>query len=182
MTIKICDNTSVGVVITNAYGDFLLFERAMFLPGIAPVAGHVDTHGTARQAAEAEVREEVGLTVVTLTETVTGWRSNRCRRRPGPRGTGHQWTVFHATVTGELAPSERETRNARWIPAGQLQALADRTSAYACGRVADGDFVARPGLEPVWVRWLWEPGAITLRPDELILIDHLATVAAPKES
>lgn len=179
---KVCDNTSVGVIITNTDGDFLIFDRNTFPPGVAPVAGHVDTHGTVRDAAEAEVREEVGLTVVSLSEITTGWRNNRCRRLPGPRGVGHQWTVFHAVVTGDLNPSTRETRNARWVPAGELQDLADRTSAHAFGFVTDADFAASPGLEPVWGQWLDATGAIDLSPGELRNIDRLATNTTPEES
>lgn len=179
---KTCDNTSVGVIITNEAGDYLMFERATFPPGIAPVAGHIDTHGTARDAAEAEVREEVGLTVVSLSEITTSWRNNRCRRLPGPRGVGHQWTVFHAVVTGDLNPSQRETRNVRWIPAADMQALADRTSAYAFGYVTDADFAAQPGLEPVWGQWLDATGVIDLSPGELQNIDRLANTTTPKES
>jgi hypothetical protein len=66
----------------------------------------------------------------------------------------------------------RETRNVRWIPAADLQALADRTSAYAFGFVTDADFAARPGLEPVWGQWLDAAGAIDLSPGELRNIDH----------
>jgi ADP-ribose pyrophosphatase YjhB (NUDIX family) len=179
---KTCDNTSVGVIITNEAGDYLMFERNTFPPGIAPVAGHVDTHGTVRDAAEAEVREEVGLTVVLLSEITTGWRSNRCRRLPGPRGVGHHWAIFHAVVTGDLALSARETRNARWITATDLQALADRTSAYAFGFVTDADFAAHPGLEPVWGQWLDATGVIGLSPGELRNIDQLANTTTPKES
>jgi 8-oxo-dGTP pyrophosphatase MutT (NUDIX family) len=178
---KTCDNASVGVIITNDAGAFLMFERATFPPGIAPVAGHVDTHGTTRQAAEAEVREEVGLTVLSLSEITTAWRNNRCRRHPGPRGTGHHWTIYHAVVTGDLDPSERETRNARWIPRDQLQVLADSTSAYARGGLTDSEFTAQPGLEPVWVQWLYEEGIITLSAGELRLIDELANTSAPTE-
>jgi 8-oxo-dGTP pyrophosphatase MutT (NUDIX family) len=176
---KICDNTSVGVIITNDRNEFLMFDRNTFPPGTAPVAGHVDTHGTAREAAEAEVREEVGLTIASLSEITTCWRHNRCRRLPGPRGVGHQWTIFHAVVSGNLDPSERETRNARWIPRDDLQALADRTSAYARGGLSDEKFAEHPGIEPVWVHWLWEEGVISLQPGELARIDLLANTTRP---
>lgn len=178
---KTCDNTSVGVIITNAAGDYLMFERATFPPGVAPVAGHIDTHGTPWDAAKAEVAEEVGLTVTGLFHVTTGRRNNRCRRLPGPRGVGHEWWIFRAEVIGDLDPSERETRNARWIPAAELQALADRTSTYARGGISDADFAATPGLEPVWVQWLHEEGAIDLSPGELRHIDQLANTT-PKES
>lgn len=178
---KTCDNTSVGVIITNEAGDYLMFERATFPPGIAPVAGHIDTHGTARDAAEAEVCEEVGLTVVSLSEITAGWRSNRCRRLPGPRGVGHQWTIFHAVVTGDLNPSVRETRNVRWVSRADVLALCSRTSRYAAGELTAAEFAARPGIEPVWVQWLLSPDT-WLRDSELALIDQLATTTTPKES
>lgn len=180
-TTKVCDNASVGVIITNAAGDYLMFDRNTFPPGVAPVAGHIDTHGTARQAAEAEVREEVGLTVVSLMEITAGWRTNRCRRQPGPRGVGHQWTVFHAVVTGALDPSQRETRNVRWISRADVLALCSRTSRYAQGELSDAEFAARPGIEPVWVRWLLSPDS-WLRNSELDLIDQLASRGTDTEA
>jgi len=176
---KTCDNTSVGVIITNAAGEYLMFDRNTFPSGVAPVAGHVDTHGTLRQAAEAEVREEVGLVVLSLTEVATGWRNNRCRRQPGPRGIGHQWTIYRAIVTGDLDPSERETRNARWINHSDLQTLAERTSTYARGGLTDAQFAKAPGLEPVWVQWFYEAAAIELEPGELRLIDQIANATTP---
>ncbi|MFC1410482.1 NUDIX hydrolase [Streptacidiphilus sp. N1-12] len=159
---KVCDNTSVGVIITNAAGDYLMFDRATFPPGTAPAAGHVDTHGTFEDAARAEVEEELGLHVESLTVVAGGWRNNRCRRLPGPRGTGHRWKVYTATTSGDLNPSTRETRNVRWIAAADLQDLADRTAAYARGDLAVQDFTANPGLEPVWALWLHSLHAITI--------------------
>jgi 8-oxo-dGTP pyrophosphatase MutT (NUDIX family) len=178
---KVCDNAVVGVIITNTVGDHLMFDRATFPPGVAPVAGHVDTHGTLRQAAEAEVHEEVGLTVVSLLEVTSGWRNNRCRRLPGPRGVGHQWTVFRAVVTGTLNPSARETRNARWVSRPDVLALCSRTSRYAAGDLTDAEFAEKPGIEPVWVRWLLA-GSTWLTDHDLGLIDQLAANATPKES
>ncbi|MDJ0342220.1 NUDIX hydrolase [Streptomyces sp. H10-C2] len=180
---KTCDNASVGVIIQNADGDYLMFNRATFPPGVAPAAGHVDEHGTVEDAARAEVHEELGLTVESLRPIADGWRDNRCRRNPGPRGVGHQWTVFHATVTGDLNPSTRETANVRWIPAADLQALADRTSAYARGGLTNEEFAAAPGIEPVWITWLYEVGVIHLEIGELTRIDRLAAAGGnPKES
>jgi 8-oxo-dGTP pyrophosphatase MutT (NUDIX family) len=108
VTTKICDNTSVGVIITNEANEFLMFERATFPPGLAPVAGHVDTHGTLRQAAETEVREEVGLTVVTLTETAANWpwcgrsRPHRpARHREPPQGPARVPTQLSSISTSQ---------------------------------------------------------------------------------
>ncbi|MFF9310107.1 NUDIX hydrolase [Streptomyces sp. NPDC014748] len=171
---KVCDNTSVGVVITTDAGDFLMFDRATFPPGVAPAAGHIDDHGTAEDAARAEVEEELGLTVTALTHVTGWWRNNRCRRLPGPRGTGHEWTVYQASVTGTLSPSTRETRNVRWLGRQELQDLADRTVAYAAGRLTDPEFTAMPGIEPVWVQWFANLGVLDITPDDLRQIDQKA--------
>ncbi|WP_374777113.1 NUDIX hydrolase [Streptomyces sp. NBC_01310] len=170
---KACDNTSVGVVITDRQGRYLMFDRATFPVGTAPAAGHIDDHGSTEDAGRAEVEEELGLTVTGLTRVSGCWRDNRCRRRPGARGTGHDWTIYQATVTGDLTPSARETKNVRWIAPDALQELADRTVAYAQGRVTDAAFEAARGIEPVWMQWLANIAAIHVSPDELLQVERL---------
>ncbi|GHH56691.1 NUDIX hydrolase [Streptomyces candidus] len=170
---KTCDNTSVGIVITDHQSRYLMFDRATFPPGTAPAAGHIDDHGTAENAGRAEVEEELGLTVTGLTHVTGSWRDNPCRRLPGARGTGHDWTVYQATVTGDLTPSARETKNVRWIAPDALQELADRTVAYAQGRITDAEFEAAPGIEAVWMQWLANIAAIRINPDDLLRVDQL---------
>lgn len=173
---KTCDNASVGILIVNDHGQFLMFDRNTAPAGVAPSAGHVfDDHDSYEKAARAEVSEELGLTVETLElMPAGGWRNNRCRREPGQRGIGHQWQIFRATVSGELNASQRETRNVRWLTADDLQALADRTIDYAHGNITDDEFVTSPGIEPVWVRFLTELGEITASPRDLDLIERVA--------
>ncbi|MGI5225722.1 NUDIX domain-containing protein [Actinoallomurus sp. CA-142502] len=189
MTVKRCDNASVGVIITGPQG-LLMFDRNTFPVGVAPVAGHVfDDHAGYTEAACAEVTEELGLTVASLELVTGGWRPNRCRRAAGPRGIGHQWQVFNATVTGTLAPSARETRNARWIAGEELQSLSAWTSYYARSvagvvpkpyQVSAQEFAARPGIEPVWVQWLTDAGAIRCSAADLAVIDDLAASLTPE--
>ncbi|MGW4425783.1 NUDIX hydrolase [Streptosporangium sp. NPDC004631] len=171
-----CDNLSVGVLITDADGRYLMFERATAPAGIAPPAGHVDDHGDLLTAARNEVAEEVGLTVTGLHPVAGGWRTNRCRRTIPDSGTaGHHWRVYQARqVSGQLAPSIRETRNARWLTVRQLQLLTDRTVAYAHGELDDAAFTSNPGIEPVWVAWLAEAGIVAAGRDDLALVDGLA--------
>lgn len=173
---KRCDNASVGVLITDAKTRWLMFERATFPPGVAPAAGHVfDDHAGYEQAARAEVAEELGLTVATLELLpVGGWRPNRCRRQPGPRGVGHQWQIYRATTTGTLRPSARETRNVRWMTSNEIQRLASWTAYYALGRVSDHEFAESPGIEPVWVRFFTELGLIRMSPADLANVDAVA--------
>ncbi|WP_055477556.1 NUDIX domain-containing protein [Sphaerimonospora mesophila] len=173
---KTCDNASVGVLVADENGRWLMFERATFPPGVAPAAGHVfDDHAGYESAARAEVAEELGLTVTSLELLpVGGWRPNRCRRQPGPRGVGHQWQIYRASVAGRLAPSARETRNVRWLTPAELQQLADVTVAYANGHITAREFEDRPGIEPVWVQWLSDYGLIAVTPEDLAAIDQAA--------
>lgn len=160
--IKHCDNLSVGVILTNAEGDYALLERRRPPVGIAPVAGHIDEHGSPWEAAIAETGEEVGVTIALdgLAKTVIEARrvDNVCRR---PGGDHHVWTVYEAQVdSGELRPDPDETRGAEWYPRLEMQALADRTRLYLAGGVSEADWLARPGIEPVWVAFLAELGYI----------------------
>lgn len=168
-----CDNTSVGVIIA-AGGRYLVFERNTPPAGVAPCAGHVDGHGGFELAAHAEVTEELGLAVTSLRQVTGGWRPNRCRRQPGPAGPGHAWAVYLAQTRGQVRPSARETRSARWLDSGLLQVLADRTAAYAYGRLTSAEFAADPGIEPVWVQWLADAGIIHAGAADLAVIGQLA--------
>ncbi|MEV6492240.1 NUDIX hydrolase [Actinoplanes sp. NPDC051633] len=172
---KRCDNTSVGVLISDDQGRHLLFARNTPPVGIAPAAGHIDEHGSPEQAARTEVAEELGLTVTGLTLIARQWRHNICRRQHGPQGPGHHWTVYQAEVTGDLNPSPRETRNPRWYTTEELQHLAERTADYARSRLTTDEFHATPGIEPVWVGFLYDAGLITLLQRDLRAIEWLAS-------
>lgn len=133
-----------------------MFERVNPPAGVAPPAGHVEDHGSPEAAAAAEVFEEVGLQVVSLTELATGWRDLRCgsRRLQALSGPSHVWTIYRAVVAGEVAANVAEARHPNWFTRGEVQVLADRTVGYARGLVSAAEFAALPGLEPVWVDWL----------------------------
>lgn len=168
---KHCDHAAVGVLISSPAG-LLVFERARPPAGIAPVAGHVDRHGGPEQAARAEVAEEVGLTVTSLYLLTTAWRPNRCRRPTSDR-VGHYWSIYRARVSGQIRPSAQEVRAPRWLDSDELQQHALRTAAYAEGQLSEEQFRAKPGLEPVWIRFLHELQLMTLPDDTLNLIDKV---------
>lgn len=169
-----CDNTSVGVLITGGHGRYLMFDRATLPVGVAPPAGHVDDHGGFMIAASNEVSEELGLTVATLEYVTGGWRDNKCRRKPGPKGTGHNWQVYLATVAGPMSPSPRETRNARWLSLADIRSLAKRTADCATGKITAAEFAEAPGIEPVWCQWLNDVGLTDLPQHDLTRISRLA--------
>jgi 8-oxo-dGTP pyrophosphatase MutT (NUDIX family) len=172
---KICDNESVGVIVADDHGRYLLFRRARPPVGIAPVAGHVDDHASVEDAARAEVAEEVGLAVTALTPLIVRWRRNICRRRHGPLGPGHNWTVYRAQVAGTLTASPDEARDAQWYSLAELAHLAERTVAHARGELTAAQFAANPGIEPVWLDFLHQLGFVRVNPADLAAVDQLAS-------
>lgn len=171
--VKRCDNRSVGVIISDGEGRYLVFDRATYPSGSAGCAGHVDDHGTEYDAARAEVYEETGLDVPVLAPLVRCWRDNPCRRPSGSREQGHGWAVYTTTAHGTLRPSQRETRNIRWLTHRELQTRYARTLALAKDSVSWTAFDADPGLEPVWARWFSLAGAVQTTNAELALIETL---------
>ena len=174
MSTKTCCKTSVGVLILSAdRSELLMIERNTLPAGIAPVAGHaLDEHDSYQDAAREEVSEEIGLLVTGLRRLPGGgYHPGRCRRE---NSTGHTWELFEATVAGNLDPSEREVAAVDWWDLSEIQPLADRTAAYAAGRLSTYEFAEEPGLEPVWCHHLTELGYITLAADDLDRIEALA--------
>ena len=127
---KICDNKSVGVVLQNNAGEYLLINRARFPYGWSSVAGHVDEHGNQEQTAITEVDEEVGITigVKSLQKVVDSLRvDNQCRR---PNGEYHDWTVFRANVSDStrITLKPDEVRGAGWFTPAEIQQLARQSA------------------------------------------------------
>ena len=159
---KICDNKSVGVIVTDIDGKYALLKRANFPIRIAPVAGHLDDHGTPVQAASDEAEEELGLVIepAGLKPTKISKRhvANPCSRIGGDH---HEWSVFEADqFLGDITPSPEETQGAQWYTKKQLQKLADRTKAYKAGEIPQEEWEADPGLEEVWLDFMLELGHV----------------------
>lgn len=159
---KLCDNLSVGVIVRNQTGNYALLERRKFPVGIAPIAGHVDDHGSLEQTALDEAHEELGVSLslsdLIKTQIDDQRIDNACVRE---NGTFHKWTVYEATVSNQLLhPDQEETKGGDWYTPEIMQALADRTRAYERGEVPETDWEQSPGLEPVWVEHLTKLGHI----------------------
>jgi 8-oxo-dGTP pyrophosphatase MutT (NUDIX family) len=159
---KRCDNKSVGIIIRNSEGSIVLLKRARFPFGYAPVAGHVDDHGSVEQAAVDETIEEVGLTITTedLQPTAIAETrfNNRCRRQGG---TFHDWWVFIVDhFSGSITPSEEETKGADWYTMDKVRQLVDRTELYRTQKIDEAEWEANPGLEEIWVDMLQQLGLI----------------------
>ena len=159
---KYCDNRSVGIILRNHHGGYALLKRGRFPIGIAPPAGHIDTHGNPEQAAVDEAREELGvqLAVAALRKTAIYERrvENVCRRIGGGH---HVWNVYEAeTEQLDLTPDPDETHGAAWYSSTALQVLANRTRRFQKGQIQHTAWAEQPGLEEVWLGFLNELGHI----------------------
>ena len=150
MSGKVCDNTSVGVIVRHSNGKILLIERKKGQLGLACPAGHVDDHGGFRAAARAELEEEVGLTAKKLKEVYRGIHQNPCRRKGGDH---HQWVVYIAEVEDHnVIASEDETKGFRWVDAADLASSYHRSQRYMKGEISEEAWSQDPGLEPIWAQ------------------------------
>lgn len=149
---NLCDHTSVGVLVWKK-GRLLLIQRKKTPHGFAPPAGHVDSHGSFRDAAIAELREEVGLRATDVKLVALGRKENPCRRKGG---NWHYWHIYLAQVEGSVVQCVDEVETHRWVDEEELGQLAVRTEEYLGGQIAQSDWETTPGLEPVWYDWLHE--------------------------
>ena len=155
--IELCNHTSVGMMVFNAQHHLLLIERRKYPYGYACPAGHVDDGETYEQAAQRELREEVGLEVVHLDCVLETTVDNACRR---PAGSWHRWKVYQVQTTGELHRNLSETKNAGWFDLPHIEALASKTQHYRAGIISEQSWQEQPGLEPVWYNFLTTLGIL----------------------
>ena len=150
--IKDCDNTSVGMFIWKDE-KLLLIERKKFPFGFAVPAGHVDEHGNFEDAAKAEVSEEVGFEATNLKLIMEGRRENICRR---PGGSWHYWKLYETEVSGNLKPSEDETKKAGWYTKDEIREMAEKTEKYNNNEISKDEWILSPGLERNFYEWAKE--------------------------
>jgi len=127
---------SVGAVIKNELGAYLLIDRLKVPLGYAGIAGHVDEGELPETALEREVREESGLVVV---------RSRLLfeEERPGnvcSRGINtHHWRLYACEVSGEIRWNQEETKSIDWYSKKQVRSM-------------------RNELESIWQYWFTKLG------------------------
>ncbi|GAA3068969.1 NUDIX domain-containing protein [Streptosporangium carneum] len=183
MSFAVCDHTRVGVLIVDAPGRYLLIRDADHPHAWTSVVGHDDAHGDLELAARIEVAEQLGMAVMSLERVTDGWRADHCHRAvQAGRTPGHHWTIYRATVTGALQPSAAYACDTRWTNRAELQALADRTVAYARGEVTETGWSAAPGLEPIWGWWTRRIRDVDVGAADLARIQKLAERPLPPPS
>ncbi len=151
---KICNHTSVGIVVINTVGNLLLIERAKFPFGFALPAGHVEDGESFEEAAVRELGEEVGIKNVALTLLAKGRKENPCRRE---NGTWHQWEIFGAIRRVDEAEVKRsldETKKTIWCDVPKFDELMLRAEKNLRGEISEEDWNTNPGMEPVMHDWL----------------------------
>jgi len=175
---KACDNKSVGVLIEED-GRWAMIFRHNYPHAWAMIAGHVDVHGTEREAAFAEAAEEGSLALGRFVELPFHEDIDNPCKNDG--GTHHLWTLFGAyDWTGTLKASS-DAKEARWTTHKELLELAARTEYFMkkfgigfeeVGRLTvaifgtfaepneDQEWTTNPGLEPVWYYMLKKIGKI----------------------
>lgn len=152
MKTKICDHTSVGMLVWKDE-KLLLIERAKFPFGFAIPAGHIDDDSSYEESAERELREEVGLEAKELKLVAGGRKENPCRREDG---TWHYWKMYQTTVSGDINRSKDETKQAGWYTKDQIKELGNRTEKYNSKEISEEEWNLNPGLEPVMYEWFKE--------------------------
>lgn len=172
-TARRCCGSSVGGLITDAAGRLLMIERGWWPIGTAPVAGHVhDAHADPAAALRAEVAEEVGLEVTSHALIWQGRLPNLCASLPAEPEPGHDWWLYRATATGQLAPAEGETRGAAWYTPREVARAADATIAHARAERPAAE-LGHTALEAVWVELLHRAGTLQVSVDDRAAVEWL---------
>ena len=163
---KICDNKSVGQIIKKGHS-FVVIERHNYPQAFAFVAGHCDGDNFAN-AATKESREEAGVEIIKNKLVWSGKIDNPCKREGG---SFHDWEIFEAeSWHGDLVPGD-DAKRFFLGSLDNLKKLGARTDYFAkkyginyekvgeltlkifgspTERITDPEWVAEPGLEPVW--------------------------------
>lgn len=127
---------SVGAVIQNKEGDFLLVDRMKPPYGFAGIAGHIDEGESIKSALYREIGEESKLQVrATALLACEEVKNNFCNR--GVKI--HHWTLFRCRLQDENQIAQRnplEARSIGWYSEKQVRQMAREDR-----------------LEPVWEYW-----------------------------
>lgn len=121
---------SVGAIIKNKNGQYLLIDRMKEPLGFAGLAGHIDEGESPLESLIREIKEESGLSVIgtpkLLLEEELNW--NSCSKGIN----SHYWYLYECDVEGQVVENTRETKSIGWYNKNQISEL---------------------NLEPVWNYW-----------------------------
>lgn len=123
---------SVGAVLRQN-GKYLLINRAVYPPGHACPAGHIDINESPADALRREVKEETGLEAKNLKlifhETLD-W--NECSHAVRI----HEWFVYECDFEGTLELSRAEAKGGGWYTPAEIKKLRlERVWQYWLGKM-----------------------------------------------
>lgn len=158
---KICDHTSVGVIVRDPQRNTAVIKRKNFPVAYALPAGHCDGDSY-ENAAKREAKEEIGIDVLAQEKICEGTYLNPCRREGGDH---HNWQIFEVGEWRGIPTAGSDAQELIWLPESSITALASRTARIAEQYVllrstnqglltrllaSDQEWRADPGLELVW--------------------------------
>ena len=143
-----CDNKSVGIILKNSNGEYLILLRKSNPKVYAFLASHVDVHGGSVETAKEEVQKEAGASGVMLKLLLNKDYPNPCSRG----GTHHLWNVFEGIYNGPT--SDSDAGSVFWKTSDEIKKLIERTKSYNRGKIFQEDWERNPGLEDVWINIL----------------------------
>lgn len=130
---------SVGAIITNDKGEYLLIDRLKQPFGFACPAGHIDEGEHRLTALLREVEEETGLIPwhveeIFMDSIVSDFKV--IPNEPCSRGVkNHVWYLYYVKANGELIFKADEVKSIDWYSIEQIKELP---------------------LESIWKHWLTE--------------------------
>ena len=114
---------SVGAIIKNDKGEYLLIDRLKQPFGFACPAGHVDENEDSVIAIIREVQEETGLNIQSIKKiNIDDWKdmpNEACSHGVNK----HTWELYNITASGELVFKEDEVKSIGWYSVEQIKEL-----------------------------------------------------------
>lgn len=141
----ICDNKSVGMILKNSEGKYLVILRKTSPKVYACPASHVDVHGGSVEIAKEELPKEAGISDVKLSLVLQKDYPNPCSRG----GKHHLWSVFEGIYDGPI--SDSDAGKVSWKTAEEIKELSERTEMHREGKISQDDYEKDPGFEDVWI-------------------------------
>lgn len=114
---------SVGAIIKNDKGQYLLIDRLKQPFGFACPAGHIDEGETSLIAVIREVEEETGLKIISV-ERIDIINENDTPQEVCSRGVGiHNWFLFNIKAKGDLIFKADEVKSIGWYSIDEIKKL-----------------------------------------------------------
>lgn len=114
---------SIGAIIKNDKGEYLVQYRLRHPVGLALPAGHVDDGESPEACLKRELGEETGLKLVSYNEVLHDTFPNPCAKSHD----GHEWWVYEVVVDGEPTLREPDKHKfLKFMPINEIKKYIER--------------------------------------------------------